>query len=98
MILKQGIPYLTLIWRRGHIMLYIGSYQGKALIFHNLWGIRTRDLLGREGRRIVGHAAITTLNPGSELNTSDTPGSDYLKGILGMTVLLSPKNPEIVKQ
>ena len=98
MILKRGIPYLTLIWRRGHIMLYIGSYQGKALIFHNLWGIRTRDLLGREGRRIVGHAAITTLNPGSELNTSDAPGSDYLKGILGMTVLQSPKNPEIVKQ
>jgi cell wall-associated NlpC family hydrolase len=98
MILKHGIPYLTLIWRRGHIMLYIGSYQGKALIFHNLWGVRTRDLLGREGRRIVGHAAITTLNPGSELTASDAPGSDYLKGILGMTVLVSPKNPEIVKQ
>jgi NLPC_P60 stabilising domain, N term/SH3 domain (SH3b1 type)/SH3 domain of SH3b2 type/NlpC/P60 family len=97
-ILKQGIPYLTLVWRKGHIMLYIGSYEGKILVFHNFWGVRTKDFLGRETRKIVGHAAITTLHPGIEFNDSDKTESDYLKGILGMTLLVSPKNPEISKQ
>jgi cell wall-associated NlpC family hydrolase len=95
-ILKQGVPYLTLIWRRGHIMLYIGGYQGKALIFHNFWGVRTKDLLGRESRRIVGHAAITTIHPGLELHDGGTPESDLMSGVLGMTVLISPKNEEII--
>lgn len=98
MIIKQGIPYLSLLWRRGHIMLYIGNDQGKPLVFHNLWGIRTRDLLGREGRRVVGHAAITTLNPGIEFRNDDTPESNYVNGILGMTLLVNPKKAEVLKQ
>ncbi|TRZ48039.1 hypothetical protein D4S03_10420, partial [bacterium] len=97
MILKQGIPYLTLIWRRGHIMLYIGSYQGRVLVFHNFWGVRTKDFLGRETKKIVGHAAITTLHPGMEFQDSDNPESGYLNGILGMTLLVNPGNPEISK-
>jgi cell wall-associated NlpC family hydrolase len=95
MILKQGIPYLTLIWRRGHIMLYIGSYRGSILVFHNMWGVRTKDFLGRETKKIVGHAAITTLHPGIEFPDGDNPGMGYLDGILGMTLLIKPENPEI---
>jgi cell wall-associated NlpC family hydrolase len=98
MILKQGIPYLTLVWRRGHIMLYIGSYQGSILVFHNLWGVRTKDFLGRETKKIVGHAAITTLHPGIEIHDGDKTEIDYLNGILGMTLLVKPNDPEISKQ
>ena len=89
-ILAQGVPYLTLLWRRGHIMLYIGSYQGEPLVFHNMWGISTRDLLGRRGKRIVGHAAITTLHPGRELFGYDAASADLKKNIIGMTLLVSP--------
>jgi cell wall-associated NlpC family hydrolase len=95
MILKRGIPYLTLIWRRGHIMLYIGSYRGNILVFHNMWGVRTKDFLGREKKKIVGHAAITTLHPGAEFPDGDNPEGGYLDGILGMTLLIKPENPEI---
>ena len=98
MILKRGIPYLTLIWRRGHIMLYIGSYQGSVLVFHNMWGVRTKDMLGRETRKIVGHAAITTLHPGIEFQDSDNPEKGYLDGILGMTLLVNPNNRETSEQ
>ncbi|MGZ3593374.1 MAG: NlpC/P60 family N-terminal domain-containing protein [Syntrophales bacterium] len=94
MILKQGIPYLTLIWRRGHIMLYIGSYEGRVLVFHNMWGVRTKDFLGRETRKIVGHAAITTLHPGIEFQDSENPEIGYLNGILGMTLLVNPEMQE----
>ena len=98
MILKQGIPYLTLLWLRGHIMLYIGSYQGRVLVFHNFWTVRTRDFLGRETNKIVGHAAITTLHPGTEFHDGDNAEMDYSNGILGMTLLVDPNNPEISKQ
>jgi hypothetical protein len=88
-ILKRGVPFLTLIWVKGHIMLYIGSRQGHALVFHNMWGIKTRDLLGREGRNVVGHAAITTLRPGAELTDADSPGSGLLNRVEGMTLLVT---------
>jgi len=86
MILRHGRPYTTLLWRKGHIMLYIGTREGKPLVFHNIWGVRTRDLIGREGRKIIGHAAITTLHPGMELSEAD-PRGDLLSNLSGMTFL-----------
>lgn len=86
-ILEKGVPYLTLLWRKGHVMLYIGSQNGRALIFHNIWGIRTRDLQGREGRKIIGQAVITTLEPGRELNNLDASSGTLLNHIAAMSVL-----------
>jgi hypothetical protein len=88
MILKHGIPFLTLIWVRGHIMLYIGNQQGRAVVFHNMWGVKTSDWLGRQERNVVGHAAITTLLPGAELANPDSPGRGLLNRIEGMTLLV----------
>jgi len=87
-ILSYGVPYATLIWRKGHIMLYIGSYEGKALIFHDMWGVTTRDSRGRKGRKVVGKSVITTLRPGIELCSGQAPGCDPLQSVLGMTLLL----------
>lgn len=94
MIMKYGIPYLTLLWKRGHIMLYIGHHQGKVLVFHNMWGVPTRDLLGRKGRKIVGHAAITTLHPGSEFINVDFPEDVLSRGVAGMIILAHPLSAE----
>lgn len=88
MIIEKGIPYLTLLWRKGHVMLYIGSQDGKALIFHNIWGIRTKDLQGREGRKIIGQAVITTLKPGQELIERDAAAGTLLDNIAAMSILL----------
>jgi len=88
MIIQYGVPYATLIWRKGHIMLYMGAYEGKALIFHNMWGISTLDLRGRRGRRIVGQAVITTLRPGIEFCSNHAAACDPLQSVLGMTLLL----------
>lgn len=89
-ILEKGVPYLTLLWRKGHVMLYIGSQNGQALIFHNIWGIRTKDLRGREGRKIIGQAVVTTLRPGRELRNFDDRG-DLLTNISGMSILAPQK-------
>ena len=89
MIVKRGIPYLTLIWKKGHIMLYIGNQKEKALVFHNFWSVRTEDMLGKQERKIIGRAAITTLHPGMELYNTGSSKDDYLKNVLGMTLLIN---------
>lgn len=91
-ILEQGIPYRTLLWRRGHIMLYIGEENGRALIFHNVWGLRTVDFRGTEGRKIIGKAVITTLCPGAEIPCLVPRESLLINTISGMTIL-GPEKP-----
>lgn len=86
-IMEKAIPYLTLIWRKGHVMLYIGAKDGQPLIFHNVWGVRTKDLRGYEGRKIIGQAVITTLHPGRELRNFDAEAGDMLTHVAGMSIL-----------
>jgi cell wall-associated NlpC family hydrolase len=93
-IVSQGIPYLTLLWRKGHIMLYMGTHNGKPLVFHNLWGISTMTAPGRKGKLIVGHAAITTLHPGRELPDYSKAAADLSTNILGMTLLVERPAPQ----
>lgn len=86
-ILEQGIPYLSLLWRKGHVMLYVGQQEKRALIFHNVWGLKTIDFAGQEGRKIIGKAVITTLCPGAELYCLDPHEGLLLKTISAMTIL-----------
>jgi len=88
LILARGVPYLTLLWLKGHIMLYIGSRNGEPLVFHNFWSVRTMSERGQQGRKIVGHAAITTLYPGREFNGMEPPEGVYARYLLGMTLIV----------
>ena len=90
LIIREGVPWRTLLWTPGHIMLYIGVHQGRPLIFHNFWSIKTRDAAGKQGRIIVGRASVTTLHPGRELPDLDLPRADVLHGLGGMTLLGEP--------
>lgn len=39
---SQGIPFRTILRKKGHNMLYVGnSANGEPLIFHAAWGLRT---------------------------------------------------------
>ena len=60
MILKHGIAFLSLIYLKGHIMLYAGEFEGKPLVMHNIWGIRTMED-GKEGRNVIGKAILSDL-------------------------------------
>lgn len=72
-------------------MLYIGQKDGRALIFHNIWGVRTTDLKGREGRKIIGQAVITTLEPGKELSNIDSSTGSLLDNIAAMNIITPPE-------
>ncbi|RAP27985.1 hypothetical protein DID78_05640 [Candidatus Marinamargulisbacteria bacterium SCGC AG-343-D04] len=81
---KNGIPYLTLLWFPGHIMLYIGEEENDSIIFHNIWGIRTKD---KQKRHIIGKSVITSLKLGSELKHADK-NYNLLNRVSGMTLLV----------
>lgn len=88
-ILRRGVPFATLLWMKGHIMLYIGERDGKPLIFHNAWGLRTLEPDGSAGRLIIGKAAVTTTSAGLELPKVG-PERIWINRILAMTFLAGP--------
>ncbi len=66
----QGKAFETLLYRKGHILLYLGTYEDKVLVMHNMWGVKTKknDIYGR---KIVGKTVISTLSIGQHLSNVD---------------------------
>jgi len=90
MILKHGIAFLSLIYLKGHIMLYAGEFEGKPLVMHNVWGVRTMEE-GKEGRNVIGKAVITDLYVGA--NQPNVPEQGLLiNRVEGITI--KPANPK----
>jgi hypothetical protein len=92
LILRDGIPMLTLLGAPGHIMLYLGRRDGKALIMHSTWGVKVRNPGGAEGYKLIGRCCITTLAPGAELPNIILPEADLLRAIEVMVLLDGPFN------
>lgn len=84
LIIEKGIPFLTLLKLPGHIVLYIGQRKGVAYIFHNFWGVHTRNIFGEPGRAIVGKTSITPITLGQ--GYFNVPKS-FLDLVQGMTIL-----------
>ncbi len=80
-----AIPFRTLIYLKGHIMLYIGESQHKAMVLHNLWGIRTKTN-GKIGRYIIGKAIISDLYLGKNLQAAQK-NSMLIKRVQGIVVI-----------
>jgi cell wall-associated NlpC family hydrolase len=86
-LLARGVPFFTLVGSEGHILLYLGRQDGRAVVLHTLWGIRTRTLRHGDGRHVVGRTVITTLQPGLELPDLALPEGDKLRQITGISLL-----------
>ncbi len=37
---QKAIPFLSTLYKKGHIVLYVGKSKGKSIIFQNVWGIK----------------------------------------------------------
>ncbi|MDD2320730.1 MAG: NlpC/P60 family N-terminal domain-containing protein [Geobacteraceae bacterium] len=79
---ENAVPFLTILHMNGHIMLYVGSRDGKALIFHSLWKVRIKDREGHNVKQVVGKAIISTLTPGSELWLATGPLLEKVRSML----------------
>jgi hypothetical protein len=75
-LLAQGEPFMTLLGTKGHVLLYLGRHDGRAVVLHTQWGLRTRSAAGGEGRHRVGRTVITSLQPGRELPHLARPEGD----------------------
>lgn len=90
LIKAQAVPYLTLLWMPGHVMLYLGSPRGRPLVLHSIWGLKTAGPWCGEGRRIIGRTVITSLTPGAELPELARPQGLLLHRLAGMALLVPP--------
>jgi len=91
LIKEKGVPFETIIYLKGHVLLYIGSYQESLLVMHNIWGVRTLDKQGEKGRHIIGKAVISTLDLGSELDEFD-PSMRLLTRAVSMNIFTRQPN------
>ncbi len=89
LIKEKGVPFETIIYLKGHVLLYIGTYQDNVMTMHNIWAIRTIDKNGKKGRHIVGKAVVSTLELGSDLETFD-PANKLLTRALSMNIFTRP--------
>jgi cell wall-associated NlpC family hydrolase len=94
LIRQQGIPFQTLVHRKGHIMLYAGLFNGKPVVMHNTWAIRFKTKSGKEEKFYIGRTVLTTLEAGDELPLSRGTLLDHIDGIL----LLPSSNQAAIKK
>lgn len=83
---KNGVPFSTLVYLKGHIMLYVGVKNNEPLVIHNIWSVRLKDDSGRKYRHIIGKATLTTLEPGIGMKDFDE-NNNILKRVTGITIL-----------
>jgi len=88
-ILEQGVPFSTLVWMQGHILVYVGRYKDRPVVFHNVWGLRTFGENGRDGRLVLGRAVATTLRAGEEVPAVG-PSHILLNRVKAMSILARP--------
>lgn len=82
-LIALGKPYLTFLELNGHIMLYCGEKDNKAIVFHSFWGLRTND---RKNRLIIGKVSLTDLWAGRDYVGIDA-SSLLIKKVKGFVTL-----------
>jgi len=82
---EKAIPFQTLLYKSGHIALYVGIQNNKVIIFQNVWGVTTKEN-GESGRFLVGKTVFSTLELGKNLKYYNKDAS-FLKKIKSMNIL-----------
>ncbi|MBJ6724061.1 NlpC/P60 family N-terminal domain-containing protein [Geomesophilobacter sediminis] len=64
---RDGKPFLSILHKTGHIMLYVGTdSKGRDLVLHDAWSVPVKRGEGQR-EKMIGKVVITTLEPGKEL-------------------------------
>lgn len=58
-IVERGVPFMTILYMRGHVMLYTGSQGLNPTVLHNIWSVKRG---GQE--EVIGRCVVTDLNIG----------------------------------
>jgi len=82
---KHAVPFLSLIYIKGHIALYLGNVKGEPIIFHSVWGVKTL-VDGVQQRHIIGKSVISSLTLGKEIEGFDEK-RNILSKVKGLVIL-----------
>jgi len=85
LIKEKAVPFETLLYKKGHILLYVGIKNSEPIVFHATWGVKTKKD-GKEGRFIIGKPIFSTLELGSNLKDYDKEAS-ILTQLKSMNIL-----------
>ncbi|MBA1432009.1 MAG: SH3 domain-containing protein [Epsilonproteobacteria bacterium] len=85
LIKEKAVPFETLLYKKGHILLFVGVKNGEPIVFHATWGIKTKKD-EKEGRFIIGKPIFSTLELGSNLKDYDKNAS-ILTQLKSMNIL-----------
>lgn len=97
LIKEKGIPFETILYKKGHVLLYVGTYDDNVMVMHNIWGVRTKDKEGTKGRVVIGKAVISTLELGSEVEDFD-PSNMLLSTLSSMNIFTKPSMSLVQKK
>ncbi|MBN1574423.1 MAG: SH3 domain-containing protein [Deltaproteobacteria bacterium] len=63
-VLEGAPPGITILRLPGHVMIYLGEFDGKHYVIHDTWGYRTRGPMGRPRLKNIGRVVISELSLG----------------------------------
>jgi len=87
---QNAVPFETMLYRKGHIVLYVGKYNDKIIVFQNMWGIKTTD--GKKsGRFVIGRSVFSTLEIGKNLSYYD-PTSSFIQKMRSFNIVTQTKD------
>lgn len=64
-LLSSALPAATILRLPGHIMLYLGTVDGKPYVIHSTWSYREKQG-GKEITRLINRVTVSTLELGSD--------------------------------
>ncbi|WQU96868.1 SH3 domain-containing protein [Helicobacter pylori] len=85
-IIKNATPFGTLIYLKGHIMLYLGERNHQAIVAHSIWSVQTQKHF-KTLRHKIGGVVITSLWLAEEHNGAFSKKKLLIDRVLGMSDL-----------
>jgi len=87
LIKKDAIPFKTILYKKGHVLIYVGVKDGNIVVFHNTWGIKTMNN-DSEGRIVIGKTIYSSVKLGDRQINYDKD-SEILKNLLSMNIIVN---------
>lgn len=82
---KYGKPFKTLLYKQGHIVLYVGTYNDEVVVFHNTWRVKSKD---DKEKIIIGKPILSTLELGKNQPFYDEESS-ILNNLKSMNIIVN---------
>lgn len=86
-VLDTAPPGMSILRLPGHVMIYLGTYDGAYYVIHDIWAYRTRDALGRKYLVGIGRVAVSELT----LGKGGARGS-LIERITHVVLMTTPEN------